>query len=155
MGTFTEILVDELASLRDGETEMVEVLPTMWDASHQTGLAMLLRTFLRESRDQAILLGKMQASLGFPAVTKPWEGLRAAVEETVSQVFKTPESSVRDLILVSGLIRIKGMKIAGYNMARSLAENLDKGQTVELIVEMLVTEMEGELKLFEIARGLV
>jgi ferritin-like metal-binding protein YciE len=67
-------------------------------------------------------------------------------------VFPTSEHKLQDLELLRGMIRIKGLKIASYNMARSLAETLGSDETMDMIARMLVTEMEGELKLFELAK---
>jgi hypothetical protein len=77
---YQKVLIEELANLRAGETELVEVLPMMWDVVHQPELAMLLRTFLQESHLHATLLVKMQADLGAVPASKRWESLSGAIE---------------------------------------------------------------------------
>jgi ferritin-like metal-binding protein YciE len=152
---FHEVLIDELESFRRGEMELIGVLPMMWDLAHRPELAMLLRRFLRESCDHATLLGEVQLSLGGTTASRRWAGLAATIEETVSLASSARGPEAKDLALISGMIRIKGLKIAACNVARLLAENLGKNQAKDLMVQILVTEMEGELKLFGIALDLV
>ena len=152
---FHGVLIDELESLRRGEMELIGVLPMMWDSVHRPELAMLLRGFLRESYDHATLLSEVQMSLGTTVASRRWAGLAATIEETVSLASSAHGPEAKDLALVRGMIQIKGLKIAAYNMARSLAEKLGRSQAKKLMVKILVTEMEGELKLFGITHDLV
>ena len=150
-----QALIDELDCVYSGEIKMIEVLPSLWAKTQSPELAALLRQFLRESHAHVLLLGEMQRALGSPDVKMHWEGLMASVDQLVSQISESESNNASDLALVGGLIRIKGLKIAGYSVARSLAENLQISHTMTIIIKMILTEMEGELELFRVASDMV
>ena len=102
-----------------------------------------------------MVLGNLQTTLGAVPASKRWEGLSAEIEETARHAFNTHDRQLRDLVLVSGMIRIKGLQIASYNVARSLAEHLPGDRIMDAIVSMLVTELEGDIKLGDLAKGVL
>ena len=147
-------LVDELSRVHSSEVKMASILPSLWTSAEMPELADLLRQVLSESHLHARLLRELQSALGGPICPTQWEGFAAAVNEMLDQAAHVPGNHARDLMLVGGLIRIKGLKIAGYNVVRSIAENLQSHQMMTIIIKMVLTEMEGEIKLFEIASEL-
>lgn len=149
------VFVRELRDLHSAETQLAGLLPTMWEKAGNGELAQTLRGFLRESFDHGSTLATILVNQGTTFVQRPWKGMASIVDETLATLADASDPATRDLLLINGCQRIKGLKIAVYGTARSLAERLDEHQSAELLQTILVEEMEGDLRLFELAHELL
>ncbi|MDB6140349.1 MAG: hypothetical protein JWO94_3421 [Verrucomicrobiaceae bacterium] len=149
------MLIHLVKDLQDAEEQLRVVLPRMWDSTMDAELAAVLRNFLQNSMAHGGMLTQMQQKLGDSSSGRSWNGMDATVKETLHAVDTAEDASARDLLLVTGSQRIKGLKIAGYGAARSLAEARGWNDVADSLADMLTTEMEGDLALVETAHRLL
>ena len=145
------VLIHVMKDLHDAEGQLRGILPLLWEKAHNKDLAETLREFLHESTRQELMLAGMLVGLGEHSPDRPWQGMRATLEETGAVITGVEDGATTDLLLISGCLRIKGLKIAAYGTARSVAEKRGNNAMARLLEDVLNCEMHGDLKLVEFA----
>lgn len=153
--TIESVLVDTLKELRNAEAQLRVVLPRLWDSTQNTALAALLRRFLQQSTQHDSLLAGWQDTLHTSSEDRQWAGMEMSVRDTLAGACSTVDDGMRDLLIINGSQRIKGLKMATYGTARSLAEACGHVEMAESLADILTTEMEGDLELVEIGHRLL
>ena len=149
------VLIHVMKDLHDAEDQLRGILPLLWEKTQDKELAEALREFLHESTRQGAVLARMLESLGEHSPAKPWQGMRATLEETGALATGVENCAMKDLLLISGCLRIKGLKIAAYGTARSMAEKRGNQAMSRQLEAILAQEMQGDLKLAEFAHGML
>ena len=150
------VLTHVMQDLHDAEMHLRSVLPVLWEKAEDKALAEALRQSLHESNRHMALLTGMLESLGSTPSGRPWQGMRAVIAETLGAAAAGIEPShMTDLLLVSGCMRIKALKVAAYGTARSMAEKRGDQAMAYLLQDILTAEMEGDLKLVEFTHAVL
>ncbi len=149
------VLVSHLKELRDAETQLRLVLPGLWDSTQNSALAVLLRRFLQQSSEHDAILSTWQDGLEPAPTDLQWQGMEASIRQLLSSASAAVDARLRDLLIITGFQKIKGLKLAAYGSARSLAEAGGRMGMAEALADILTTEMEGDLELVEIGHRIL
>ena len=149
------VLVSHLKELREAEAQLRLVLPGVWDSTQNSTLAVLLRRFLQQSSEHDGILSSWLGELEPVSQEVEWAGMAASIRQTLVGVSGAVDARLRDLLIITGFQKIKGLKMAAYGAARSLAEACGRLEMAEALADILTTEMEGDLELVEIGHRMM
>ncbi len=150
-----ELYVHELQDLLSAETQIIQALPKMIEASTDPNLAQAFSSHLEETEEQKTRLEELLDSMGEDkgdVVCKAMKGLIAEGSEALKEVEPGP---VLDAALIGSAQRIEHYEIAGYGNARALAAQLGHDDHIDVLQMTLDEEGAADKKLTEIAMSSV
>jgi len=151
--TLQELLVEQLRDIYDAEKQLVKALPKMAKAAENEELAEALREHLSVTEGQVTRLVEVFGIVGAPAKGKPCKGMKGLVEEGAEQM-QEDKGEMRDLAIIAAAQKVEHYEMSAYGTVRTLAEQLDLGDAVELLQQTEEEEKEADAKLTEIAMTL-
>lgn len=149
--TFQDLYQEQLKDLYSAETQIIEALPKMIEATTSPELKQGFETHLDQTREQAQRLEQIFQNLNQEPgghKCKAMQGLIAEAQETLKEGKPSP---VLDAALIAGAQRIEHYEMAGYGTARTLARQIGDHQAVSLLEKTLSEEKETDEKLTQIA----
>jgi ferritin-like metal-binding protein YciE len=149
-----ELLQTELQDLLDAEKQLVRALPRMAKSATDDELEQALRQHLEVTKTQVERLAEVFDALDMRARSHPCKGMRGIVDEG-SEVLESPfEGGMLDSAIAGSARKVEHYEIAGYESARTLAQQLGKKDAVELLTETLREEIEADRLLAQISKRL-
>ncbi len=149
-----ELLQTELQDLLDAEKQLVRALPRMAKSATDDELEQALRQHLEITRGQVERLSEVFDALDMRARSHPCKGMRGIVDEG-SEMLESPfEGEMLDSAIAGSARKVEHYEIAGYESARTLAQQLGKKDAVELLTETLREEIEADRRLAQISKRL-
>ncbi|MDB6073489.1 MAG: hypothetical protein JWO89_1129 [Verrucomicrobiaceae bacterium] len=149
------VLVSHLKELREAETHLRRVLPGVWDSTHNAAVAVLLRRFLQQSTEHNGILSTWVDELEPMPSAAQWAAMEMCILEMQCSASAVVDDGMRDLLIITGFQKIKGLKLAAYGSARSLAEACGRMEMAEVLADILTVEMEGDLELVEVGHQML
>src|ERR1700761_6687950 len=151
VGTFDELLVDELKDLYSAEKQIVRALPKIAKATTNPELRKALESHLEETKGQVERLEKIAEIVGKRLTGKTCAGMKGVLEEGSEVLEDTDKGEVRDAALISAAQRVEHYEMAGYGSARDFAKLLGLDDVAELLEETLEEEKNADKKLTAIS----
>jgi ferritin-like metal-binding protein YciE len=146
--TLHELFLDQLKDLYDAETQLIDALPQMAEASHSPELKQGFLTHLEETRQHARRIEEIFQELeeGRPTgkTCPAMKGLIKEGKETINED-ATPE--VKDAALIAAAQRVEHYEIAGYGSVRSYAQLMGHSNAAALLQATLDEEAATDKKL--------
>lgn len=155
LNNLEDLFVEQLRDLYSAETQILDALPEMVDASTSDELRKAFESHLKETRNQKQRLEKIFESLGEDPEGETCKGMKGLLEEGSEMLEKDGDASVIDAGIIAAAQRVEHYEISGYGTARTYAERLGHDDAVELIDETLDEESAANEKLTKIAESTV
>jgi ferritin-like metal-binding protein YciE len=139
-----DVFVLQLGELRSAETQLIDALPRMARASHDSTLADLFLRHLEETRRHRSRLDAVIRVVAIEIVVPDIDcgSLRSLVCEADEIASSGVPSEARDLALVRAAQRIEHFEIAAYSTSRSLAAQLFYGEGTRALGTTLEEERD-------------
>ncbi len=149
-----ELLQTELQELLDAEKQLVRALPKMARSANDDELEQALRRHLEITRNQVERLSEVFESLDMRPRSRPSKGMKGIVEEGSEMLESKFEGELLDSAISGSARKVEHYEIAGYESARSLAQQLGQRNAVELLNQTLREEIEADRVLAQISKRL-
>ena len=152
--TLSELLVEELRDVYDGEKRLTRALPKMAKAASSEELSSAFTMHLRETEGQIARLEQVFKILGETPRGKKCEGIMGIVEEG-EQAMQELDGPVLDAALIAGAQKVEHYEIASYGTVAYFAELLGETRAKELLGQTLEEEKATDEKLTTLAASRV
>lgn len=153
VNTVERLFLEELKDLFSAEHQLTQALPRMITAAESAELKSTLENHLEETEAQIGRLETIFRTLGAEPEEKRCEGVRGALSEGAQLYCETPEGELRDAAIISTAQRVEHYEIAGYGVARTLADVLGHSQIAQLLQESLSEEKSADMVLTDVSRA--
>lgn len=153
--TLQDLLHQELKDLYSAENQLVKALPKMAKAANDEELAAGFTEHLEQTKGHVERLDQIGESLGIKLTGHKCKAMEGLIEEGSEMIDEDAEPSVKDAGLIGAAQRVEHYEIAGYGVARALAEKLGHDDVVELLEQTLQEEKDTDQKLTDLAEGIV
>jgi ferritin-like metal-binding protein YciE len=148
-------LIDELVDLLDAEYQLADALPKLAQAATSRPLQAAFQRHLKETRGHVTRLNQALQELGEQVSSKTCKGMQGLLGESETMMKKTPASSLRDAVLITGAQKVEHYEIATYGTARTYARVLGERGVARLLERTLKEEKIADQSLTKIAEGSV
>src|SRR5258708_32996915 len=152
--TLQKLFVDIIRDIYDAEKQLVKALPRLAKAFKSEDLSEALRSHLEETQTHVSRLEEVFSAVGAPAKGKPCKGMKGLIEEGNEAVQEEDKGPLRDLAIIAGAQRVEHYEISAYGTARTIAEQLELNDAVELLQQTEDEEKQADEKLTEVAMSL-
>jgi ferritin-like metal-binding protein YciE len=146
-----QLFVEELKDLYDAETQLIEALPKMAEASTLAELRNAFEEHLQQTRNHAQRLEQVFQM----AVEKPKKGdckaMTGLIKEGNQLIKDIDQEEVRDAAIISAAQRVEHYEISAHGTLRTWAGLLGLTNAQQLLEQTLEEEKEADEKLNEIA----
>jgi ferritin-like metal-binding protein YciE len=147
-----ELFQEQIQDLYSGEAQILDALPDLIEAAHDTPLRRALQAHLEETRLQKTRLENIAREMAFDADGATCKGMKGILSEGEHLVKKdTEENGVRDAAIIAAAQRVEHYEMAGYGTARTLARMLGQDGVARTLEQTLGEEKAADLTLTEIA----
>ena len=148
-----DLYLEQLKDLYSAETQLVDALPKMADASNSPELKNAFREHLIQTKQHVDRLEQVFKKLGESPKGETCEGMKGLVKEGEAMIKMKGEPEVIDAGLIAAAQRVEHYEMAGYGTVRTYAELLGDTDAVRLLERTLQEEEEADEKLTEIAES--
>jgi len=152
--TLQELFVEQIRDIYDAEKQIVKALPKLAKAADSEELAGALRNHLEQTQNHVSRLEQIFEIAGVPAKGKSCKGMKGLLEEGNEAVQEQDEGELRDLAIIAGCQRVEHYEISAYGTARTLAEQLQMEDAVNLLQQTEGEEKAADEKLTQVATSL-
>ncbi len=149
--TMTDLFMDEIRDLYDGEKQIIKALPKMVKAAHSPQLKDAFTSHLLETENQVSRLEQIFNSLQEKASGEKCDAMQGLLKEGEKMIDNTNEGVVRDAGLIAAAQRVEHYEMAAYGSAREFADILGMKDAVALLERTLQEEKNADAKLNDIA----
>jgi ferritin-like metal-binding protein YciE len=153
MESLKDLYLEQLRDLYDAEMQLVEALPKMAEAAHDSDLKNAFSQHLRQTREHVSRLERIFSSLGEKPTGQTCHGMKGLIKEGQEMIKAKGDPDVIDAGLIAAANRVEHYEIAGYGTVRTYAETLGADEAVRLLEKTLQEEEEADDKLTEIAES--
>jgi ferritin-like metal-binding protein YciE len=141
--------------LHSAETQLVEALPKMAEATSSRELQSAFKHHLEQTRQHVSRLEDIFQQLGEKSSGEICEAMKGLIKEGEILLKAEGDPNVRDAGLIGAAQRDEHYEIAGYGTARSLARRLGEKEAADTLQKTLNEEEEADKKLTSIAESQV
>jgi len=142
--TLKEVLVEQIRDLYDAEKQIVKALPKIAKAAQSEELGEALMSHLEETQTHVSRLEKVFDILGVGAKGKPCKGMKGLLEEGDEVIKEEEKGELRDLALIAGCQKVEHYEMSAYGTTRTLAEQLELQDAVELLHQTEAEEKQAD-----------
>ncbi|MFC7336808.1 ferritin-like domain-containing protein [Haloferula chungangensis] len=150
-----KLLVHELKDLHSAETQLVDALPKMAEASEHTDLKKAFRDHLKETEQHVVRLEKIFEGLDFEPGGHRCQAMAGLIKEGEGMISADAEAEVRDAGLIAAAQRVEHYEIAAYGTAVALATKLGKHEIADALRETLEEEGLADRHLTQLAERVI
>ena len=150
-----ELYLDQIRDLYSAETQIVEALPKMIEATSHAQLRSGFEHHLDQTREHVRRLEQIAERLDEDPDGETCQGMKGLLKEGHETIKKRADSDVLDAALIADAQRVEHYEIAAYGCARTYAEALNRTEDARLLQRTLDEEAETDRKLTEIALSVV
>ena len=144
-----ELLVHELQDLHSAETQLVEALPLMIEATQSSRVKKAFEDHLKQTKGQVTRLNKALKLMGEEPGEEKCRGMDGLIRE--AKEAKGDDPDTLDAALIGAAQKVEHYEISGYGTARTFAQQLGKSNVAELLQATLEEESAANELLTEIA----
>lgn len=154
LNNLNELFIHEIQDLYSAETQLLETLPKLVDATSNTTLKKELKKHLTEVTSHKERLEQIGKLTNTDMEGNTCEAMEGLVEEAKEILFIPGEAHVKDAAIIGQVQRFKHYEIAGYGTTAALARNIDvDDQVIKLLDQIKDDEQEEDTMLNAIALG--
>ena len=145
--TVMDLLTNEIKDLYSAEKQLTKAIPKMAKGSSDPALKEAFSAHLKETEGQVARLQQVADILQIKPTGKKCVGMEGCIGEGAEALEEEGEKYILDLGIIGAGTRVEHYEIAGYTMAISLANGMDKKDVVNLLQASLAEEEAAEQKL--------
>jgi ferritin-like metal-binding protein YciE len=149
--TLKELFTEQLRDVYDAEKQIVKALPKLAKAAEAEELSEALNSHLEQTRNQVSRLEEIFQLVATNAKGKPCKGMKGLLEEGNETIQEEDEGPLRDLAIIAGCQKVEHYEISAYGTLRTIAEQLELEDVIELLQQTEAEEKEADEKLTEVA----
>jgi ferritin-like metal-binding protein YciE len=149
--TMKELFIEQIRDIYDAEKQLVKALPKLAKAAQSEDLSEALNDHLEETRNQVSRLENIFELMKTNAKGKPCKGMKGLLEEGNEAIQGEEEGAMRDLAIIAGCQKVEHYEISAYGTVRTIAEQLNLEDVIELLQQTADEEKEADEKLTEVA----
>lgn len=150
-----DLYVSQLQDLYSAETQILDALPLMIEASSHDELRQGFELHHRQTQEQARRLERILRALGEEPGAETCEGMKGLIAEGRKTMRQRADSDVLDAALIAAAQRIEHYEIAGYGCARTYAQALGRSDDASVLQQTLDEEAQTDATLTEVAESVV
>ena len=151
--SLNDVLQEQLEDLHSAETQLIEALPKMAQAAHNTQLREAFQQHLDETRGQLTRVEEALGELGVSHPTEVCKGMKGLIAEGEEMIQMGGDPMACDAALIAAAQRVEHYEIAAYGTARQLADDCGFDGIRELMDQTLDEESAADKLLTKIATG--
>jgi len=152
--TLEDLLTEQIKDLHSAETQLVQALPKMADATATRDLKHAILVHLDETNVHVDRLEKIAEIMGFGPRGKSCKAMKGLIEEGEETIQEDGDGSIKDLAIIAAAQKVEHYEISGYGSARATAELLGLQDVVDLLQATLDEEGDTDKKLTELAEDI-
>jgi ferritin-like metal-binding protein YciE len=152
--TMKQLFIEQLRDVYDAEKQLVKTLPRLAKAADSEELSEALSNHLEETKGHVERLEKIFQTIGTNAKSKPCKGMRGLIEEGSEAVQEEDKGEMRDLAVIAGCQRVEHYEISAYGTMRTIAEQLEMRDVVDLLRQTEEEEKRADETLTEISMSI-
>ncbi len=153
--SISDLLHQELKDLYSAENQLVKALPKMAKAAANEELKAGFLEHLEQTKEHVERLKKIGEILDFTLSGHTCKAMKGLVEEGAEMIEEDAEPIIKDAGLIGAAQRVEHYEMAGYTVARTLAEALGKSDVVSILEETLDEEKATDEKLQTLAEDTI
>jgi len=153
LDSLKNLFIAELQDLYNAESQLLEALPEMAEATQHPNLTSAFQHHLRETREHVRRLRDIFDDLGIDPGDETCEAMEGLIEEAQEVVASFGDRDVKDVALIACAQKIEHYEIASYGVARTFARHLGLDEHAELLDRSLSEEGAADHKLTSLAEG--
>lgn len=153
MESLSDLLEDELKDLFNAENQLVKALPKMAKKATTDSLKQAFNKHLKETEQQIQRLEQVASELDISLKGKKCHAMEGLIAEGKDVLEEDGEPDIIDAALIGAAQRIEHYEMAGYGVAKALAQQLGHDDVVKLLQETLDEEGAADKALTEIAEN--
>lgn len=157
-----DLYIHELQDLYSAESQIIEALPKMAEATYDLMLKRAFERHLEVTKEQRRRLEKIFSQLQEKPDKVTCEGMEGIIKEGETFIKKEKsffrediDSHVLNAALISSAQRVEHYEISAYGTAKSYARLLGLPEHVELLKQSLDEEIETDRELTSIAESTI
>lgn len=153
--TLNDLLVDMIKDLYSAENQLVKALPKMAKKATTAELKKGFELHLEETLRQKERLEKVAELMDITPKGKKCAAMEGLIEEAEELISEVKDKDVLDAGLIAAAQKVEHYEIASYGTACTYAKMLGNDQVVKLLGQTLEEEKATDVKLTELAEGIV
>jgi ferritin-like metal-binding protein YciE len=148
-----DVLQEQLEDLYSAEQQLVTALPKVAAAVHTPELRTAVNEHLEETRGHVKRLDEILGQLGMTSPSTHCKGMEGLIAEGDEIIQMSGDPLAKDAAIIAAAQRIEHYEIAAYGTARTLADELELGDSRDLLDQTLDEEANADKLLTKIATG--
>jgi ferritin-like metal-binding protein YciE len=150
--TLHQLFLEQLKNLYSAETQLIEALPDMANASHSPELKQGFEMHLEETKEHARRIEQIFQELEEGKPTgKTCQAMKGLIKEGKETIHEDATPEVKDAALIAAAQRVEHYEIAGYGTVRAYAQLMGHVDAAKLIQSTLDEESATDKKLTDAA----
>src|SRR5690606_768529 len=150
-----DVLTHEVKDLYSAEKQLVEALPKMAEAAHDSRLRQAMENHTEATKEQVKRLEEVGEMLGTEVTGHACEGMKGLIKEAQGLLDENEPGAALDVALISAAQRVEHYEIAGYGSAVAFAKELGQHDVARALQKTLDEEGEADEELTAIAESRV
>lgn len=154
MDSLEALFVDQLKDLYDAEKQLIDALPKMAKAAHNTQLKQGFEQHLQQTREQAQRLEQIFNQINEKPGGKKCVGMQGLIKEG-EEIMKEKQGDpdVLDAGMIAAAQKVEHYEISGYGTAKTYAQMLGMDDAAKLLDKTLSEEYKTDEKLTRLAES--
>jgi ferritin-like metal-binding protein YciE len=148
-----DLYLEQLQDLYSAETQLVEALPKMAEASTAPDLRKGFTDHLKQTQEHVKRLERIFKSLGEDKGGTTCHGMKGLIKEGEEMIKMKGEPAAKDAGLIAAAQRVEHYEIAAYGTVRTYAELLGQDEHVTLLDKTLNEEEDTDERLTQLAES--
>jgi len=153
--TMTDLYLHSLKDMHNAEKQLLKALPKLAKGSENSELGAAFQDHLEETKGHVDRLEQIITSLDKRTGGVVCHAMKGLVEEGAEMLEAEGDPEVLDAGLIVAAQKVEHYEIATYGCLREFARLLGRKQDVKLLEATLEEEKAADVKLTEIAMGMV
>ena len=153
--TLAELLEEELKDIYSAETQLLEALPKMAEATQSRDLRAAFEKHLEQTRVHVRRIEEICSDLQVSPVGETCKGMQGLLEEGEEVIQSGMEAEPKQAALIGAAQRVEHYEIAAYGTARAHARQLAYLKAFDLLTETLNEEKDTDQTLTKLAENRV
>ncbi|MBX9851442.1 MAG: ferritin-like domain-containing protein [Cytophagaceae bacterium] len=153
--TLNDLFTDMIKDLYNAENQLIKALPKMAKKCNTPQLKKSMEMHLEETVNQKARLEKVCELLEISPKGKKCAAMEGLIKEAEELMDEVKDKDVLEAGLIAAAQKVEHYEIASYGTVCTYAKMLGKNQVAKLLHQTLEEEKAADLKLTEVAEGMV
>jgi ferritin-like metal-binding protein YciE len=153
--TLAELIEEELKDIYSAESQLVEALPKMAEATQSKDLRAAFEKHLEQTRLHLQRIEEVCADLKVSPAGETCKGMQGLIREGEEIIQSDMELEPKQAALIGAAQRVEHYEIAAYGTARAHARQLGYLKAFDLLSKTLDEEKDTDQKLTQLAENRV